>query len=90
MLPSNRVVHRMEKKAAGMGALGETLAEDQRADERAAAAAQRQQALLLGHKDLAQHALTGVDSGDLHSSFHRAMKKQHGGGMPSSISIPGE
>ena len=86
MLPSNREMHRMEKKAAGMGALGETLAEDQRADERAASAAQRQ-ALLLGHKDLAQHALTGVDSGELHSSFHRAMKKQQG--VPSSISIPG-
>ena len=83
-LPSNRTVNAMEKKAASMGALRETLADDQRADEHAFSQAQR--ALLMGNKDLAQHVMKGVNEGDLQEGFQRAMKKQKA--IPSSISVP--
>jgi hypothetical protein len=76
----------MEKKAASMGALRETLADDQRADEHAFSQAQR--ALLMGNKDLSQHVMKGVKEGDLEEGFQRAMKKQKA--IPSSISVPVE
>lgn len=67
-----------------MGALRETLADDQRADEHAFSQAQR--ALLMGNKDLAQHVMKGVNPDDLQEGFQRAMKKQKA--VPSSVSVP--
>ena len=87
-MPSGKTLNRMEKKAAAMGALAETLAEDQRTDEKAFAQAQAQRALLMGSRDLAQHAMSEdrVGDGALQTSFLTAMKKQKT--VPSSISVP--
>jgi N-acetyltransferase 10 len=84
-LPSNEQVHRIELNMQGMTALAATLDQDQRADELDFNAKMAQRNLIMGHKDLAKHAV-GADLGSLEQALKAGLKKQLA--VPKMVSVP--
>jgi hypothetical protein len=84
-LPSADQVNRIEKSVQGMHALAESLDQDQRADEVDFATKQQQRELIMGHKDLAKHAVK-ADLAQLEKALAQGVKKQLA--VPKIISVP--
>jgi N-acetyltransferase 10 len=84
-LPSADQVNRIEKSVQGMHALAESLDQDQRADEVDFVTKQQQRELIMGHKDLAKHAVK-ADLAQLEKALAQGVKKQLA--VPKIISVP--
>lgn len=84
-LPSSAAISRMERKVQSMVSNQTTLAEDQGQDESDFKAKQRK--LLMGHKDISQHALD-VDEGKIDATLEKLSKTLKKNVIPTTVSFP--